>query len=206
MFTEEEQRITTLGNLEKIHVELQGEHIQDQVAGGELSRKHQLTNQEFKVGKQGLETEKDLLRQHIEHLEKTVAQIKTNIGDEEKSGSTISKIVSTSEASNVRGMTEESKTVIKDNKTMEANIVTHLKSLESEKKSNKDVMDQHQKIFDQYTTTRQNLTKQITALLDQKHSISEDTDKTYEDWLVKMGNKDELSLKKTNSIQEIAHL
>lgn len=39
LFAEEEDRLNILAHLEQVHRELQGEHIQDQVAGGELSRK-----------------------------------------------------------------------------------------------------------------------------------------------------------------------
>lgn len=40
LFKEEDERMGVLSDLEKVHKELQGEHVQDMVAGGELERKH----------------------------------------------------------------------------------------------------------------------------------------------------------------------
>jgi len=44
-----------------VHKDLQGTHIEDMVAGGELKRKQNYADRNFETGRQGLETEKMLL-------------------------------------------------------------------------------------------------------------------------------------------------
>jgi hypothetical protein len=46
-----------LSELEGVHKELQGEHIQDWVAKGDLKRKFEITDRENHVAREGLEVE-----------------------------------------------------------------------------------------------------------------------------------------------------
>ena len=89
LFKEEEERCVILAHLEQVHKELQGEHIQDQVAGGELRRRHSQLISDLDVEKHGIETEKVLLKKQIEQIQTLIGIVKKQIEAEEKSGKEI---------------------------------------------------------------------------------------------------------------------
>lgn len=76
LFKEEDDRCVILQHLEQVQQELKGEHIQDQVAGGELRRKADQIKSDLQVEKSGLETEKLLLKKQVDQIQSLIAILK----------------------------------------------------------------------------------------------------------------------------------
>ena len=206
LFKEEDDRMGVLSDLEKVHKELQGEHIQDMVAGGELTRKQTIIRRDYAVGRQGLDTEKELLRKQIEHIEATLSQVKGFIGDEETSGKEIQAQADEREDVNAKGLSEKGKDLIQSNEKLGGSLGDKLKDWDKEKSNTTGILKEHEAIVGRYNESIDRFRAALQKLLDDKNTLFEDKTKTQEELFTRLSSRDQLNHEKSQSSQEVDHL
>lgn len=98
-----------------MHKDLQGTHIEDMVAGGELGRKKDYAMRNFEVGREGLATEIELLKAQIEHIQKLLEVMRGRISSSETESKEIQRHAEQREDRNESGLSDESRKIRKDN-------------------------------------------------------------------------------------------
>lgn len=206
LFTEEDQRSQILAHLEQAHQELQGEHIQDQVAGGELRRKQDHVKSDIEVSKRGIQTEKDLLKKHISHVEELIGLLKKNIDAEERSGKEIQKAADLREDTNEKGISAQGKKLRSDNVELEKQGEQAHKTLEGEVKGTNQLIKDHDEIVRKYRETVDSFNKKLEELAQKRNQLDEQRVDVDKNQLQALNDRDVLNLEKSQSSQEVAHL
>lgn len=191
--------MTILNHLEKVHRELQGEHIQDQVNGGELRRQHALTTSEFEIGREGEETEKYLLVRQVEHLNDVIDLIKTDI---ESENAETEKINSSDMKENIneRGMSDSAVLLRKENDTLFQTYNDTLKSHSKENDSTTKFVREHDGVMREYTDTVGKYNNLLSKVRDE--IVNVETEKVGHDakLLSAVNKRDDLVTRKGHSL------
>lgn len=103
-----------LRELEQVHKELEGEHIQDWVAKGELERMREIQDRENTVSKAAMEAEVLVLAGQIQQIEELISKVKERLKKEEAKTPGIQKLVDAPEKQEM-GLTEKAKELRKEN-------------------------------------------------------------------------------------------
>jgi len=153
IFQEEDIRLQTVGNLEKLHKELTGEHVQDLITGFELSRKDQDILIDYDVRKAAFGEQKDVLKSRIDDVQLAHKQIQEFHCQREDINK---KAVSESEKKEhieAQGLCQESQELRKDNNNIRNNVSSTNSILITEKNNTNSLKEKHDNTIKAYNDT-----------------------------------------------------
>ena len=150
LFNQEEFRIKTIAQLDKLHKELTGEHIQDQITGYQITRNQQDIFIEFEVRRAAIVEEKTVLNHQIEEIELETQQTK-QIGDTKaRMNNQLHNEVDKDERIDTKGLSEEAKDLRKGNDALRKQANDNNNALSKEARETQNCKEKHDQAIKDY--------------------------------------------------------
>lgn len=153
LFNEEDRRIEQLANLDKLHRELQGEHVQDQITGFNLTRKDQEITCDYDVRKAAFGEQIKALSSRIEDVELAHAQTKGVEAEAARENQRVNQELNKTYDTKASGLTPLSKDLRTENVSLRKAYTNSNNELGKESQDTNKVTKQHEDVITAYNST-----------------------------------------------------
>ena len=153
LFNEEDRRADTLAHLESLHRELQGEHVQDQVEGFQLSRKDEEITWNYDVLKAAFGEQKEVLKSKIDEVNKAHTQTQAEKDNAAKENQRVGAEVSKPQDIKASGLTPLAKEIRADDDQLRKKIKASNTDLDHEHSDTNKLVKQHDDVITSYNNT-----------------------------------------------------
>lgn len=150
LFSYEDGRVDTLGHLEKVHKELEAEHINDQVFGAELKRLDKEVMSEIGIAKSGLEDDKASLGRRIAHTEQQIKEQEPLIAARQGDNAKLDAVLKQDENIAAQNLSEAAAALRKDNDAVRGKIVEGTGNVRKERGECAKVFNEHADLVNKY--------------------------------------------------------
>ncbi|CAI2383347.1 unnamed protein product [Moneuplotes crassus] len=150
---QQEYRMKTLSNLDKLHRELTGEHIQDQVSYFKLQRNEKDILLDYEVRKAAVGEHIKVLNSQIENVDLETHQTQNEYQQRSKTNSLLENEVNKAEYADSGGLSQEAKDLRKENNSLRNNTSTLDSNLNNERNNTNDLKSKHDQAIKAYNDT-----------------------------------------------------
>ena len=176
LFDEEDRRVKTLSQLENLHKELQGEHVQDQITGFQLNRLDQTVTNDYDVVKDRFGREQDAISSTIDDINnaKSIVDRQHKIANTEYVK--VSQEASRIENIRTRGLNSASQQLRDENKELRKNIRNTNSDLAKESDEINRLKRRHDDIIHSYNTTIDRYNDMLSKVEDARRQAQDQSD------------------------------
>ena len=153
LFNEEDNRANTLGHLESLHRELQGEHVQDQMEGFKLARKDEEITCDYDIRKAAFGEQKDVLKSKIDVVQSAYNQALAEKDKEAKENKRVGAEVAKPQDIKASGLTPLAKELRAEDDDLRKNIKSSNINLDNDRNDTNKLMRQHEDVITAYNNT-----------------------------------------------------
>jgi uncharacterized coiled-coil protein SlyX len=153
IFIEEDDRNKTLSNLEALHRELEGEHVQDKITGFQLDRLDQDITNDYDIRKDGFGQQKNAIKSTTDDVVTAQGQTEKQHASLLAENHKVGKVAAQQENIKANGLTETSKADRALNAGLRKGITDNNRTLGAEKDQTRDLMKKHDDVITAYDQT-----------------------------------------------------
>ena len=164
IFSQEDNRAKTLAHLDKLHRELQGEHVQDQITGFQLSRKEADIKLDIDVRKAAFGEQIKVLNNNIEVAGEALEQVKNEEARAKKDNQAAGETAARQEDIRAHGLTEESKGLRNENQNLRRQYDHNGTELGREQNDTSGLMRRHDDVTTAYNSTIEKYNKLLSEV------------------------------------------
>ena len=150
IFNYEDDRADTLAHLEKVHDELEKEHINDQVFGAELNRLDREVISGIDIHSSQLEDDQAGLVRRIEHVTQKVNEQDPIIKDKNAQGKKLNDTMNKQESIRDKNLSEDATNLRKDNDDLRKKMDQCIKDVKKERDGKVKVFNEHADLVNKY--------------------------------------------------------
>lgn len=152
-FAQEDNRSKTLAHLEKLHKELQGEHVHDQTTGFQLTRKEADILKDHEVRRAGFKCQQGVIKNNISIVDEHTAEVEKVHSSAKTRNQEVGEKAGRIEDIKTKGLTPDSVNLRAENQTLRRDRGTNSTNLTSEKNDTTRFVDSHNEVINQYNAT-----------------------------------------------------
>lgn len=177
IFKEEDHRSKTLGHLEKLHKELTGEHIQDQITGFQIERKEKDIVVDYEIRKAAFGEHQDALKSRIGDVDLATSQTKVEYTTLKNINTDSAKEAAQQEDIKRSGLSKDSVDLRKENQTLRNDTNTSNSTLSSESNGTNDLVNKHNDVVNAYNDTIDKFNKLLHDVESARNQSSHEVDR-----------------------------